>query len=197
MSFNAFECRLVACCERLSSVPHRPSCRLHYDFFARDRGVTAGRGRRAAPAERTPAAEAAAQRSETRAQILTTQQCMPRVLQPFTVIGVPTANYYLHQVSYCFFKYLYSDKEKVRQYLLRSSWIKKYTLYNKLFFRDFKKVPIAELFIKIRIIDYRTYLAVYIPSIKRSSGRTRKSAKQRRYKTFVEAQLLVTCLNPQ
>lgn len=38
MSFNAFECRLVACCEWLPSVPHRPSWRLHYDFFARDRG---------------------------------------------------------------------------------------------------------------------------------------------------------------
>lgn len=38
VSFNAYECRLIACCKRLSSVPRRPSWRLHYDFFARDRG---------------------------------------------------------------------------------------------------------------------------------------------------------------
>lgn len=42
VSFNAFECRLVACCEWLPSVPHRPSWRLHYNFFARDRGGEAG-----------------------------------------------------------------------------------------------------------------------------------------------------------
>lgn len=38
VSTNAFECRLFACCGRLPSVPRQPSWRLHYDFFARDRG---------------------------------------------------------------------------------------------------------------------------------------------------------------
>lgn len=42
VSLNAFECRLVACCEWLSSVPHRPPWRLHYDFFARERGGEGG-----------------------------------------------------------------------------------------------------------------------------------------------------------
>lgn len=67
VSFNAFECRLVACCDWLPSVPHRPSWRLHYDFFARDRGVKQECGRWAAPAKRAAAAAPTAQRSETRA----------------------------------------------------------------------------------------------------------------------------------
>lgn len=55
MSFDAFKCRLVVVAtEHSPGSPQRPCRRLHYDFFARQRGGE-GRARRATPAERAAA----------------------------------------------------------------------------------------------------------------------------------------------
>lgn len=60
VSQNAFKCRLTMCCKQSSSVPHRPSRRLHYDFFARECGGENGARATTTPADRAAAAAAAA-----------------------------------------------------------------------------------------------------------------------------------------